>query len=67
MDYFHICSTIVPSYVGSVFVMKDFDKLPDTADPLFGEPVLSGGLKWRIKVYPVFDKMITLFRGSIKI
>ncbi|XP_055350443.1 E3 ubiquitin-protein ligase TRIM37-like [Paramacrobiotus metropolitanus] len=45
-------NAIVPNYTGDVFVVRDFDNLADNAEPIFSHSIFSGGLRWRLKVYP---------------
>lgn len=55
-------SSVVPNYAGDVFIIRDFSKLSDAGEPVFSESVFSGGLKWRIKVYPVRDRSLMYLR-----
>ena len=43
-------SEVVPSYNSSVFVIEDFTRCRNHADPIYSQPLTVDGLKWRLKV-----------------
>lgn len=45
-------SEIVPTYDSSTFMMNNFSRLRQRADPVYSQPLHVNGLSWRLKVYP---------------
>jgi len=45
-------SEIVPAYNSSAFTIEDFSRCRNQSDPIYSQPLIVDGLKWRLKVYP---------------
>jgi tripartite motif-containing protein 37 len=45
-------SEIVPAYDTGIFMMHNFTKLQQKAEPVYSSPLYVNGLCWRLKVYP---------------
>jgi tripartite motif-containing protein 37 len=45
-------SELVPPYDAGCFDIFHFEELAMSEDVVYSEPLVSGGLTWRLKVYP---------------
>ncbi|XP_063701601.1 E3 ubiquitin-protein ligase TRIM37-like [Culicoides brevitarsis] len=45
-------SEVVPPYDSGSFIMQNFSKLQQEAEPVYSSPLRTDGLCWRLKVYP---------------
>ncbi|VDK44743.1 unnamed protein product [Taenia asiatica] len=53
-DYspYDFASELVPPYATGEFVIRDFSRVRQRAEPIYSPPLECGALKWRLKVYP---------------
>ena len=45
-------SEVVPAYNSSAFTIEDFSHCRNQSDPIYSQPLIVDGLKWRLKVKP---------------
>lgn len=43
-------SEVVPAYNSSAFTIDDFSRCRNQSDPIYSQPLIVDGLKWRLKV-----------------
>jgi len=51
-------SEIVPSYNSSAFTIDDFSRCRNQSDPIYSQPLIVDGLKWRLKVNHISHRSI---------